>query len=838
VSGLRFILLVILVGFAVPRGVRAQPVAPVASSQQRIVVFGVDRPIQLKGGATTIPETENYSNDLIHLVARYAAIPYRIREFDSGGELLKAFDRHEIDVLPIVARTPEREGRMLFSVPHVRGVLVAVQPESLAPISSMAELGRRKIAIVQGAYENAFVARTVPAATFVFRPTIAECLQAVFDGEAEVCVASELPIISALHHAGLDKDLKVTFTLPDSAIGYCLAVHLGDEKLLTELNDGLFLAEQNGDLRRNYEKWFFTFDLAESTRAGLFKWITLGAIILIVLGGFAWALHRASIRRQDKRTTEIARLVEERTQELAQAMALLRESEEKFSKAFHSNPAGIAILDFESRQFIEVNDQYPRVFGYSRAELLGRTPKQLGIWRRDEDHDRYVSGLHAKGSVRDMEIECRRKDGRVLICNLSAEVAQFGPRKCVVATLSDVTERRAMELEKDRLKAQLQHSQRLEAVGTLAGGIAHDFNNILTAILANTELAGIAEHPAAMHTHLDEVKRACQRAKDLVRRILMFSRREKHERGPVKLPALLEEALGLLRSTIPANIEIHPRISAETPPLIGDAGQIHQVVVNLCTNAAHAMRQNGGRLTITCEPIAVVDARAFGNPELRPGRYARLVIADTGHGMDEETVRHIFEPFYTTKGPGEGTGLGLAVVHGIVQEHRGSVVVTSQVNQGTQVTVYLPEAPAGAGASAQPAAPQAPAGNSESLLVVDDDAMVLSSVQRMIERGLHYRVTAVSDPAKALALFRVAPQSFNLVLTDLSMPGMTGIELAGEILKVRADVPILLMTGYSDNWTKEKVRAQGVRDLIMKPVKLAELAWALREALVPPSASK
>ena len=822
VTGLRPILKVLVLAVAIALTGQAQGPEP-TDPAKRVVIFGVGKRAFPKEASNDYPDTEAYSQDLIQLVAKSAGLTYRVREFESSTAILQAFDDHEIDVLPVVARIPEREGRMLFSVPHVRGGLVAVENAKHATMNTVASLSHKRIAIAHDSYEYNFAKRTLDAPTFVLCTTILECLYAVRDGRADAAIASELPTISTIHHLRLDEELKVTFSLPDSVIDYCLAVHLGDTRLLAELNDGLFLAEQNGELRRSYDKWFYTFDLTESTRVRLLKWIACGVILLLVLGLGFWGWHRDSIRRENVRTEEITRLVDARTSELARAVEQLRDSEEKFAKAFRANPTAIAILDYETREFLDVNEQYPRYFGFTREELIGSTPAAIGVWRDVGDHDRYVRQLREKGSVRDMEVECRRKDGQMLICILSAEVAQFGPRRCVVATLSDVTERRAMEAEKDKLKAQLQHSHRLEAVGTLAGGIAHDFNNILTAILANTELADLSADPHEIHDHLGEVRQACQRAKELVRRILMFSRREKQERVQVQLPQLLEETVGLLRSTIPANIEFRTNFAPDTPRLLADSGQIHQVVVNLCTNAVHAMKDQGGILSLTSDELVITDPKAFGNPELRAGRYARLIVGDTGHGMDAETVRHIFEPFYTTKGPGEGTGLGLAVVHGIVQDHRGSVVVSSRLNEGTLITVYFPEAPAGSSARAITQNKVAPVGRSESILVVDDDAMVLSSIKRMIETGLHYEVTAIGEPQKALALFRESPGRFNLVMTDLSMPGMTGIDLAREILQLRPSIPILLMTGYSDKWTKEKVQTVGIRDLIMKPVNLCSI---------------
>ncbi|HSU41007.1 MAG TPA: ATP-binding protein, partial [Polyangiaceae bacterium] len=339
--------------------------------------------------------------------------------------------------------------------------------------------------------------------------------------------------------------------------------------------------------------------------------------------------------------------------------------------------------------------------------------------------------------------------------------------------------------------------------------------------------------PQQIETYLAELRRAGERAKDLVQQILTFSRRQPQQRRPMRLEQVVREALNLLRSTLPATIELDVRLAADAPVVLADPTLIHQVLMNLGTNAAHAMGGGVGRLTVELDDAVLDETAARARPELLPGRYARLGVRDDGSGMDADTLKHVFEPFFTTKGPGEGTGLGLAVVHGIVRDHEGAIFVESEPGRGTGVTVYLPEHAVELEGSSEPS-PELVRANGETVLFIDDEAVLCRSVSGLLER-LGYRVTARSDPAEALALFRKKPDAFDVVLTDLTMPGLTGVDVAREVLRVAPHKPVLLMSGYSSSWTAESVRTLGVIDLIAKPLGAARLSQSLAAALAKPN---
>ena len=508
----------------------------------------------------------------------------------------------------------------------------------------------------------------------------------------------------------------------------------------------------------------------------------------------------------------------------------LVESEALFAKAFRASPDALVIFATESGSIIEVNDGFERLFGRARTDVVGHTALELDLWKDPLERERAHDILLEERTLRDFPIVARAASGALKQCLLSAEHIELASGRSVIVIVRDVTENVRTERAKSELEAQLRQAQKMEALGTLAGGIAHDFNNILGAIMAYCELIKLdILLPQQIESYLAELRRAGERAKDLVQQILTFSRRQPQQRRPVRLEQAVREALNLLRSTLPATIEIEVRLESDAPVVLADPTLIHQVLTNLGTNAAHAMHGGTGRLTVELDVAVLADKAARESSELLPGRYARLTVKDDGEGMQPETLKHVFEPFFTTKGPGEGTGLGLAVVHGIVRDHEGAIFVESEPGHGTTVRVYLPEHAVELDGASEPS-PELLRASGQTVLFIDDEGVLCRSVSGLLER-LGYRVTARTDPAEALALFRKKPESFDIVLTDLTMPGLTGIDVAREVLRIAPGKPVLLMSGYSSSWTAESVRTLGVIDLIAKPLGAARLSQSLAAAL-------
>jgi len=384
-------------------------------------------------------------------------------------------------------------------------------------------------------------------------------------------------------------------------------------------------------------------------------------------------------------------------------------------------------------------------------------------------------------------------------------------------------------VERQRLTEQLRQAQQMEAIGRLAGGVAHDFNNILAAILGYTELAtsDVPTASPAWH-HLHEVLRAAQRAKALVYQILTFSRRTEGTPTPVQLHLLLQEALTLVRASLPSTIEIRQLLDPEAGPVLADATQLHQVVLNLCANAEYAMRQTGGILEVRLEAVEVDPALAAQYPALRSGPYVRLTVRDTGQGMPADVVERIYEPFFTTKAVGEGTGIGLSVVHGIVSHHGGTITVESRVGHGTTFTIYLPRLERDMAGGVQA---EEPIAHGQGRILFVDDEPALVRLAHTVLTQLGYDVAAYTSSAEALAAFQATPHHFDLVITDYTMPQMTGEVLACILRSLRPDIPVILGTGFSHTIDAEKATALGIDAFLMKPWTARDLAQTIAQVL-------
>ncbi|MCX5896036.1 MAG: PAS domain S-box protein, partial [Proteobacteria bacterium] len=385
----------------------------------------------------------------------------------------------------------------------------------------------------------------------------------------------------------------------------------------------------------------------------------------------------------------------------------------------------------------------------------------------------------------------------------------------------DVTEKKQMEEERAR-------TQKMEAIGTLAGGIAHDFNNILAAIMGYTEMTlfDLPEHVPARN-NLEQVLKSANRAKGLVQQILAFSRKAEEEKKPFQLAVIVKEALTMLRATLPTTIDIRQNIASDAW-VMANPTQMHQVLMNLCTNAAHAMREHGGTLDVALSEVAVDAGTAGEYHDLSPGLYVKLSITDTGTGIAPTIIYRIFDPFFTTKGVGEGTGMGLAVVVGIVKSHGGDITVASKVGKGTTFQVVLPIVEAKAQEGKETVQPLLT--GTENILFVDDEELLVDIGKKLLE-SLGYRVIATRSSSDALEVFQKEPDKFDLVITDYTMPHMTGYDLARKLMEIRPGVPIILCTGYSETISPEKAKAIGIKEFIMKPLNRNAMAETIRRVL-------
>jgi len=531
--------------------------------------------------------------------------------------------------------------------------------------------------------------------------------------------------------------------------------------------------------------------------------------------------------------------------ERRQSAASLQDSQAKLGLALGLARLGQWEMDVGTGTFT-FGDDFLRLIGTSVEREGGRQMSAADYARRFIPPDEAALVAQEIGKAiatadpnftRQLEHQFIRADGSLGVMLVRFAIVKDATGRTVrtYGVNQDITEQKVAEQQRVRLGEQLQQAQKMEALGTLAGGIAHDFNNILTGILGHLQLATMdlpPSHPA--RAGVDEAAKAGRRARDLVARILAFSRHSQHERKSAALAPIVDEVLHLLRASLPATIRLNRVVAPDCPPVLCDTAQIHQVIMNLGTNAAHAMRAHGGVLTVELMRVTPNSALRRRHPQINPTHTIRLTVRDTGTGMEEAVLKRIFEPFYTTKATGEGSGLGLTMVYSIVEDHLGAIVVESAPGEGTSFDLYFSPAqvPAATAATTPPLTPaRSPFGRGRVLMLVDDDEDVRAVGATILQR-LDFRPEAFANPAAALAAFRDEPDRFCAVISDLTMPIMSGVELARELLALRPALPLILTSGNLNT----DAASHGVQYTIRKPFELDELASMLRRVLHEPAA--
>jgi two-component system cell cycle sensor histidine kinase/response regulator CckA len=483
--------------------------------------------------------------------------------------------------------------------------------------------------------------------------------------------------------------------------------------------------------------------------------------------------------------------------------------------------------------YLVVNTALAKMYGYERPEELLNLVSdiQSQIYVDSSFRERFKQQMEQYGFVVGLEYQVRRRDGSIIWISESARAVrdEAGAIHHYEGFIDNITDRKHAEAERAKLEKQMLHAQKMEAIGTLAGGMAHDFNNILCAILGYTELAlGDSQVKGRTRDNLDMVLKSANRAQDLIKRILTFSRPTDAQHHPLKLDVILKEVVKLLSATLPSSINIHLNVRTDDDVVVADTTEMHQVIMNLGTNAGHAMKAKGGRLEFELETIDLDASSAEALP-LPAGSYVHLIVSDTGRGMSPEVLERIFEPFFTTKAPGRGTGLGLTLVQKIVTRSGGYIKVNSRMGEGTIFHLYLPK-------SKEPpvANPidkeQIVRGHREQILVVDDEIPVLDMMQQRL-RKMGYRVVTRADSREAMKTFRTDSEKFDLVITDHTMPEMQGAELAEEMSAIRPNLPIILMTGLNQPPDLSGSRYAPLRLVFQKPIDFVELSHCLRRFL-------
>ncbi|PKN04278.1 MAG: hybrid sensor histidine kinase/response regulator [Deltaproteobacteria bacterium HGW-Deltaproteobacteria-9] len=527
-------------------------------------------------------------------------------------------------------------------------------------------------------------------------------------------------------------------------------------------------------------------------------------------------------------------------EERKKAEAALVESERRMSDIIDFLPDATFVTDLEGR-IIAWNKATEEMTGVPAEQMMGKGNYEYSlpfygvrrpilidfVFVPHEEIRKEYHFLEKKGALlmSEADVPIPGRETRVLWGTAGPLFDGKGNVVGAIESLRDITDHK-------KLQAQFYQAQKMEAIGTLAGGIAHDFNNILTGIMGYTELLLMTyKTDGKLQNYLGQIHQAGERARSLVQQILTISRRVEQKIQPMEVAPVVREVLKLLRSSLPTTIEIRQDIAISSGKgiVVADPTQIHQVLMNLCTNAAHAMRTKGGVLSVSLSEVEVDTMTIFSRDKsLQAGPYVKLTVSDTGHGMDAAVRDRIFEPYFTTKEIGEGTGLGLAVVLGISKNYGGAVTVYSEPSKGTTFDVLLPATKQDVEQRIESA--EALHGGNERILFIDDEEIVVNLGKTILE-SLGYAVTAKTNSLEALEVFRACPDAYDLVITDMTMPGMTGIDIATALMVIRTDIPIILCTGYSDLINADQAKEEGMRDFIMKPFVISKLAQSIRKVL-------
>jgi PAS domain S-box-containing protein len=769
-------------------------------------------------------EPTGFAIDTMDEIARRTGLKVRYRVFDGLAPARQALREGHIDIIPDMGITEERKKDLDFTRPVEALQVHIFVRETTADIKGIDGLRGRKVAVIADTM-GLMILREYGKAKPVIFESLDNALLSLLSGNTDALIYPEPPVVLITRKTGLETRIK-TAGEPLLEMKRAIAVGKGKTDLLHKLDKAVQAFIATPKYKEIYAKWYVAPEpYWNARRVSVAGGILLALVIVLFAAG-----HYLSLRRMNG---ELKRTLERQKK----AEAALRERNRYIEAILENSPIGFAVNTIHDGKALFVAGKFKEIYGMSRDSLPTVEEYFEEVYRdpafREQIRARVTadmaSGDPARMRWEDIPLTTAAGEQKFV----TAVNIPLLDQDLMVSTVQDVTARHRAEEAREKLQAQLLRAQKMEAIGTLAGGIAHDFNNILGAISGFTEIS-LEKIPAdsRIKYYLEQIQAASQRAIALVKQILEFSRLTEQERIPLSVTPLINEIIKMLREISPSPIEIRLNAKTETDTILGDATQLYQVLMNLCTNAYQAMQDRCGILEVELARIEIGEDRPDKLRGLTPGAYLELTVKDTGKGIDPVVMERIFDPFFTTKKIGEGTGLGLSVVHGIVKSYGGKITVESRVGEGSVFRVYLPLLLVEK-REEWTKAPDLPVLDGKGrILLVDDEAMLASMTKEMLEdRG--YTVTARTDSIEALETFRANPDRFDLVITDQIMPEMTGIDLAEKVRSIRPDIPVILCTGFINDTIEEKTTKVGIRAVVLKPIRMKRLTELIRALLVP-----
>ena len=791
------------------------------SSPRRKIIAAVpvDFPPTYSRNKTT-GRAEGFAVDILDEIAKNTDIDVSYVFGKAWDEIHQMVVDGKADIIPSLTISDDRMKVFLFSSPVETvpiNYIVRSQDKKTNSIKSGMTVG-----VMRGSSADSYLSNRKDITVTEF-DSLQTLLFELLAGHLDITLTVSPNIKKLAYDIGIDD--KITVIDPPVVDGKRgMAINKNNNKLYEIIEKGVNDLVGTERYKEIYEKWW-----GKPKPFWTIKKVILISIGISILSIFTILIiyARSITKLNGKLKLAISKINEERIK-LKNTLDELHNSENRFSELFNYIADPIYISNMHGL-IIAANDQACKMLGYTNDEIVTCYVHDIdAVSNKPEKVVKQLSDFNYD-SLAKFESVHQRKDGSRFPVEVHARHIIFGNQPAIMGVARDVSEIKRAENERIILEKQLSLSQKMESLGILAGGIAHDFNNILGAVLGYAEMA-LEDSPSDSFVarNLTQVIAAGNRAKELVKQILAFSRQSKSNLEPLQPSLLIKEALKLLRPSLPATITIEQDIDADSHRILADATQFHQIVMNLCTNAYHAMEEKGGTLSISLKNQTFSPLDFVNSNEVRFGNFVQLTIRDTGPGISPEIQDKIFEPYYTTKEVGKGSGMGLAIVHGIVKGYDGFLTCESEIGKGTIFTVTLPALGKQIEMTTLPKE-ISPAGT-ERILLVDDEQMLVEMGQAMLER-LGYTVTIHTDSREALSTFSNRPNDFDLVITDQTMPIMTGMDIAQRMLLIRPDLPVILSTGYSSIIDKDKARACGIKGFASKPLTKNDLAVLVRNVL-------
>ncbi len=740
---------------------------------------------------------DGFAIEIMDQLAMRSGINIKYRTYDNWAEVKRAVQRGEALIIPNIGILPERSSWLDFSLPIDTFTVSIWVRSNTHDINSAADLTGRSLAVVKTNIGESLAAKMDDTEILQLNDP-QDALLMLLAGQIDALIYPD-PVIAWIISSAKIEDRFKPLAQPLTEIKRAVAIRKGNPELLQRINTAAAELVGSQEYEKIHQKWFRTPAPFWSVRRVT---MALGSILLLSITVLLLWRH-LSILKINQHLRYNIKEKEDAQKERNHLIAAIEQAAE------------IILITKIDGKIIYVNPAFTTITGYEPHEVFGKNPRILKSGCQDEQFYTEMWRTLTNGHVWQGHMINRRKDGQ-----LYEEDSSISPIKdrngqiiSFVAVKRDVT-------NEIRLEKQLRQSQKLEAIGTLAGGIAHDFNNILSIIMASTDIARESTSQDSINKYLDDIMGASVRAKDLVQQILSISRTTEPKLTPIMFNLVVKETLKLLRASIPATITIKSQVDTDCK-IMADPTMIHQIVVNLATNAYHALKESGGTLTVNLQQILVKKERILNLPT---GTYAKLIVSDDGPGIEHSLLERIFDPYFTTKAQGEGTGLGLSIVQRIVNQLHGLITVYSELGEGTTFNVYLPTLNSETQA-VDAACDNIPTGSEQILLVEDED--ILRNIMQELLQSLGYRVTSYSDPQDALNDVR----TYDLLITDLTMPHMTGLELTRRLHQLNPQLPVILYSGFFDEEMLQKARDAGIDRYLQKPVLKETLASTIRQIL-------